>query len=555
MLIDARTEPTALADSPHLHSAERGDCWIGWRGSPYLPGQAAGRASIEKLLEAGGIEAISRRAVELRGIYGLFIHDRQARRWRVSADTTGLYRIFYSKTMASTSFLELARAERLTAEDANLKYVIEFIAHGGNFGAQTPINGIHKLRYDQHLTIDGNQQPLVAVDSRRTRDDEVFDDDYVERFFEHLVQAIDGLKTSVDLTGGYDSRVINCFLSRGGLDFECALSGVVGSNENRTAARVAAMLERPFIFQEHDISRLEHDLPAGFIDGDGLSEIPRLHRDRQFCLSRLARGVALMVHGGGGEFFRDNYFIQDFPRYGSRHSNIERFYRLRTVPVPLPADQLSKAGASCLQELVAETIARFADCREATNNRTYERIFREYRAAELWGPALTNYTNLGMRVMAPFLDEGMIGYGTRLPPWQRFFAQWPRHVLSAHCPRLADLPTTEGYTASDRRSRFMLELGTYARVQSGRIARKMSERYLGKALFHQVGELEADAPGYRDALRRSALLAAALKKLAEAGIVHDGLTIATIRNVHLGRIITMGTLLRYLDGEPIGAER
>jgi hypothetical protein len=124
-------------------------------------------------------------------------------------------------------------------------------------------------------------------------------------------------------------------------------------------------------------------------------------------------------------------------------------------------------------------------------------------------------------------------------------------MVTAHCPALAALPTTEGYTASSRPAQLAAELGTYGHVQLARIGRKLTERYLGKSLFHKVGELEADAPGYRDGLRRSKLLILAIDRLKQQGILRADLPMDELRNVHVGRMITMGTLLRYLDGEPL----
>lgn len=369
------------------------------------------------------------------------------------------------------------------------------------------------------------------------------------------MRALTGRKVSVDVTGGFDSRVIACLLNQRRQPFDCALAGVVGSNEQATALAVAASLGRELTYHAHDIATLEADLPQVFLDGDGLTEIPRLHRDRQLCLRRLAQGTEVMVHGGGGEFFRDNFFIQDFPFYGVPKADIERFYRLRIIPVGLPDAQLTPRALALREAVFAATKERFEHCRAATNNETYEQIYRDFRAPELFGTSFSNYLHLGMQVAAPFLEHRMIRLAMRMPPWSRFFTLWHRRILTENCPALAALPTADGYTAISHKRRLVAELGTFARVQAGRIGRKLTERYLGKSLFHKVGELEADAPGYRDGLRRSKLLAMAVDRLQKHDILRPGLTIDELRNVHVGRIITMGTLLRFLDGETIAERR
>jgi hypothetical protein len=524
---------------------------IGWQGAIHLPGEKAGETTISRLLATTEPAELERLVNDLQGIYRLFVLDRQSQTWRIFNDRTGLARVYYSSDRVAMRFLDLLRAEEKSASDADDKRLIEFILQGGNFGPETPVRGINRLRRGEGLHVDYSKQPAVRIIDRADPFTSSFDPAEVLRYFDDLTHSISDRRVSVDLTGGFDSRVIACLLSQRDLSFECGLAGVAGSNEQQTANRVGAALNRELIYHVHDIRTLEADLPQVFLDGDGLTEIPRFHRDRQLCFLRLARGIDLMVHGGGGEFFRDNFVIQDFPFYGVSSADIQRFYQLRVIPVTLPDDQLTPSSLALRQAVFNETLERFETCRGSTNNETYERIYRDFRAPELFGITFSNYLNLGMEVIAPFLEDRLIRVAMHMSPWSRFFNIWHRRMVTEHCPRLASLPTTEGYTASSRPTRLAAEFGTYGRVQFARIGRKLTERYLGKSLFHKVGELEADAPGYRDALRNSKLLALAVSRLQTQGILRADLKIAELRNVHVGRIVTMGTLLRHLDGETL----
>lgn len=527
-------------------------CTIGWKGDLYLPGHASGAATVAEL--AGALEQgrLAELIPLLHGVFGVFIHDSQAERWIVFGDNSGLYRIFHSESLVSTSFLELVRADPGAGGNIDDQAIIEFLAFGANVGRHTPLRHVSKLRRDEILVLDGRASPAVRLEPKSRLIDEVPDADHYLTYFRQLALALAERKVSVDVTGGFDSRVIACMLDRSGLPFECALSGVPGSTEAAAAERVATAIGRPLRFHVHDIAALETELPAVFVSGDGLTEIPRLHRDRQLCLERQARGIEVFLHGGGGEFYRDHYFIQDFPRYGSSRVDIPRFVRLRMMPIALPPVQLTPSAAGLLQACRTSLLERLATCRAATNNLTYDQIYFHYRAPEFYGATFSNYLNMGMDVEAPFLDSRMALAGMHLPPWQRAFSLWHRRTITAHCPTLAALPTTDGYTASSRRARLLAELSTYCRVQASRVGRKLTERYLGKALFYKVGELEADAAGYRQALRRSDLFGHALARLQRQGLVRDDIEPERIANPHVGRILTMGTLLRYIDGEPLG---
>ncbi len=132
-----------------------------------------------------------------------------------------------------------------------------------------------------------------------------------------LVRSLDGNALSVDATGGFDSRLVLSMLSDAHLPAELAVSGRPGTADTAIARRLAEELGRPLFLSGHDLSDFDRSLVETYRFGDGLTDVRRLHRDRQLALHRLARGIDTIVRGGGGEFFRDHYFIQDFPFYGS----------------------------------------------------------------------------------------------------------------------------------------------------------------------------------------------------------------------------------------------
>ena len=526
---------------------------VGWKGLVYLAGMEAGEPSIGHLLahlETLPIDAI---VAELHGVFGLFIHEKRSGRWTIIGDNSGLYKIFYNRESISTSFIEIARQESDPLRLVDRKAIVEFIAYGCNLGRHTPLTGIFKLRRGDILELD----PTSGTVQRRAKSDHedllakgAADDDgetAVLTFFDELARAFGTRRVSVDVTGGFDSRAAAGLLAARGLDFECAIAGVAKSTDVEAARRVALTLGHELCFHEHDVDRLEEELPAAFLAGDGLMEMPRLHRNWQMAQGRLGRDVEVMVHGGGGEFFRDHYFVQDFPRYGSSSVDVARYHQLRFAAVAIPAAQLTDAAETMLREIRREIVEKFQKLEKSTNNLTYDRIFYEYRVPDFYGTTFSNYVNMGLDVASPFTDHDMFCTATALSPWRRTFMLWHRRIISRHAPALAPLRTAEGYTASSAPLHLLLELGTYARVQAGRVARKLGERYLDKSLFHRVGALQADAPGYRSKLRQSRMCVEAVERLKGCGVLARDLDIATLKDGHLGRIMTMGTLLAHLD--------
>lgn len=547
MLIKATTDPR-LDQPGEGQWYQHGRYVIGWKGNVYLPGFAAGTSTIAYLAKHLAERGLEHFCASLRGIYGIWIYDGIESTWHVFSDNSALYRIFYSSSSISTSFLELALNEQSsTAVDP--RSVVEFIVHAGNFGRHTPVSNIYKIRRHEILRLNATDAGKIAIIHKNLPPVGALNDEFVLDYFSTFAKSMTGRRVSVDVTGGFDTRVIACLLSTTDLDFDCGVAGVPGRPDILIAHQVAEAIDRPLYFHEHDVSNVTADLPKVFLAGDGLTDIPRLHRNRQLCLSRLERGIDTMVHGGMGDMFRDHLFVHDFPRYGIKSFDLERLYRLRVTPINIPDAHLTRSASEMLADIRATTIANFENYNDGTNNRTYERIYYELRSPEFYGVTFTNYINWGMGVEAPFLDHRMFHLATNMSPWSRVFMLWHRRMITKHCPKLAALQTAEGYTASSHPWRLFVESGNYVRVQAGRVGRKLTERYLGKSLFHRVGELEADPPGYRQKLRESALFAQALERLKTADILAHSLQPKEVRDVHVGRIITMGSLLAYLDGE------
>ena len=362
---------------------------------------------------------------------------------RSRPDTGGLYKIFHDECGVATSFRQMLKARRVGIRSVSVERIAEFLAYGGVSGSRTFVAGILKLSGHEVLLLpaDGGAprirpKALPAADMRPA--EEVVVDHFAE-----LRGSLEGRVLSVDATGGFDTRLVLGLLDREGLPFELAVSGQPGAADTLIAQQLAVIVRRRFHLSGHDLSDLDAAVVETYRFGDGLTDVRRLHRDRQAALDRLRRGVQVMAHGGGGEFFRDHYAIQDFPFYGSSRVKLERFHDLRLMPVALPGEALSPTGTEILRGLRAEMLARCAVLRAPTNIETYDRIFLNLKSPEFYGQYFSNYINHDLEVVAPWLDFRIVHAAMRLSPWARFYHGWHRRMLTYYCPTLAVLPTAE----------------------------------------------------------------------------------------------------------------
>ena len=121
-------------------------------------------------------------------------------------------------------------------------------------------------------------------------------------------------------------------------------------------------------------------------------------------------------------------------------------------------------------------------------------------------------------------------------------------MITAHCPNLAALPTADGFTASSDLRHMVGDAGAFAMTQVRRAARKASQRLLGKSKFYTVGAFMADAPGFMGKLRASRHLQAALARLKAIGLFNAEVSSESLRDVHVGRVITVGMFLGEIEG-------
>jgi hypothetical protein len=107
-------------------------------------------------------------------------------------------------------------------------------------------------------------------------------------------------------------------------------------------------------------------------------------------------------------------------------------------------------------------------------------------------------------------------------------------VITARCPALAALPTTEGYTASSAPRDLAANLLGFAATQALRVAKKAGQRVAGRAMFLAMGAVTVDVEGFLDLLRGTRAFADALARLKAMDILDPGLTPAGVRDIHVG---------------------
>lgn len=527
-------------------------CWkderftAAWYGYAWYPSHKAGENSIAAIVKELYRRPLSAIIGKLKGIYGLFIYDSHTNMWSASVDPSGLFRLYYAKNVISTRFLDIAEFIGARIEDLVPEHVVGYLAHGAVFGEETFLRDVRNLRGDEMISFRVGKHEEIRICEKERVVPSGNPDELLEAFIRALGESLEGRKLSIDLTGGLDSRVLTCLCFYHGLPFETSISGREDSPDVVIARDIAMIIGRDFHCTPHRIEQLDDDLPAAFEVGDSHIDVVHFHRPYQHARARLRRGVDLMMHGGGGELFRDHTFAHEFPRYGSRQSNLARLYRLRGCPIALPSRILTNKARDIVREAPQKAINIIRRYIGKTNNETCDRVYFYLKSPEFWGPFYTSYIHMGLEVVAPMLDRETVEAVIQTSPWKRFFAQWHRQMLTRHCPTLARMRTVNGITASALWSDMICDSGQYFMIQVRRAGRKVAERLLGRSMFYHIGARVGNHPEYVETVRRTRTLERAVRALQEIEILAPTLRPTDIPKSHLGRILTAGLLVERL---------
>ena len=132
-----------------------------------------------------------------------------------------------------------------------------------------------------------------------------------------------------------DTRALVCMLHYLGLNFEVAVRGKNTDPDVLIATEVAEAIERPLHICYSSVDDLESQLPSVLNICDGLLDVTKSYSALQVQRERVTRGITLMLSGNGGELYRDDWWLQDFPFYARKEANIERLCAYHLSPKTL----------------------------------------------------------------------------------------------------------------------------------------------------------------------------------------------------------------------------
>ena len=132
-----------------------------------------------------------------------------------------------------------------------------------------------------------------------------------------LAKSCQGLKLSIDITGGVDSRLLVAAMDYYDMNYDLAVSGPKDHIDVVYADKIAKTLNKKLTITTQCIENLDADLENVFDCCDGIVDITTYHRLFQHQGRRAEGKYDLSISGAGGEIYKEYVWLHDFPFYKS----------------------------------------------------------------------------------------------------------------------------------------------------------------------------------------------------------------------------------------------
>ena len=328
------------------------------------------------------------------------------------------------------------------------------------------------------------------------------------------------------------------------VDFELALSGTLGQEDQVLGEGVANALGRPYHLTVYDDRSLGDDLDElceriDYLGGDVFS----LHRLLQLQEERRARGVDVAVKGVGGELYKDFFWRQDFPFYRKKQHSVQKQARLRIELERLPTAILGEGYAAISDEVREEWLGTLSRYKLEYNTQTADNIYFRERI-QSWSSRIYTSTELnGCYILNPLCEVGCTQLGFHEKRVKRFYSRLHRELITRAHPEVSRIMTTNGVTASSEWSNLLADSWGFFRHESRALTVKLGQVFLNRTLTSGPSTSRART----DLLNNTTAGRQALESLKREGIVSDEVDWQRIPERFQGRFLAIGSFLHRLS--------
>jgi hypothetical protein len=445
---------------------------------------------------------------ELDGQFSLARLEPDAATLRLATDPLGMKPLYVAEsdglTFASSSALVLARHLRTPPSRLGVE---SFLRTGSQFGQATPWEGVERLLPAEALVFTpagrGREtywQPTVDP-AIRDLDFDATAAACVEQVSAAFGARFGGLQPWLDLTGGFDTRLLALVARDAGVDFLANTSGPDFSEDVRIARLIAATAGWPWTHVElHDDwaaglpERIEEAVAWGdsHLDALALTEVLAGHRLKGATES-------VLLNGGGGEHYRDYPWGQElWAANRSTEVNFDRLVKWRVLS-PLDLSPFREDPTAAVADAARRELERRAEPFAGRPNTFQCDVLYAFKSTGHFG-AYQACAGGSIHMDLPFYLKSVFSTAISTAPRHRNFHRLMREMMTRLDPAIAAIETETGGPADPIRLGNANRYTPYFRRRGLRFAGRLRGSLFG------TGEAAPPEPTSRD-LARARLIA------------------------------------------------
>ena len=411
-----------------------------------------GRASLET-----STDVLCRESRELDGMFALVCGGRSREEATIITDRLGRLHVYLAKSggclLASTSSLVLAA---ITHPEWDVVGCREFLATGTVFEQRTLFKGIEKLAPATIYQLRRGElrKRVLYWDLASVMYDGAPRQTGIADVAEALADSFQTIsrvypKPVLDLTGGFDSRVLLGVALKSGCEFHTVVNGNADDPDVLVANRIA----RQFGLA-HRHQRATADWPGvwwrrakeALLLCDGEYNILEYARTLEHH-SRLAGAFDVSVNGSGGEICKGYWWELLFPFIGRKGHFKERKLAAGRFAGDPAADSLLGDASQSLDAHFAGVIARAnRGFEHLPNTAKTDNVYLTLRM-QRWQGRIASATDRIWPCISPFLLRAPMEAALAAPPAVRVRHRLSRRLIEHLNPDLAVLPLASGEPA------------------------------------------------------------------------------------------------------------
>ena len=513
---------------------------IHYVGFIFLPGYLGGKESILKIIDAY-VESGEFPFEDIMGNYFINILDQDTDTNIAFTDNSCLFKAYSYKQCISTSFLEiLDHYQDITINDLDPASINEFFHTGFTYGERTLIKGLTRLDGTEYYVSDKKGYSKVSKQLKPLEHSPKYS---IEEYFGYLKDAIRNETVSMDLTGGFDSRLVISYFEKLKLDYnDLSVSGQAENKDITIAQKIADTIHKKLYVDLHKPENVTlKTFQNIFKLSDAQIDVVNYHRNHNMNVNRKERGVTLQMGGAGGELYKDYWWLQDFPFYKKKKTNLHRLYDYRIESTRFDHSLLGNKIHPYSLSFRKDTIDEISQYTMPYNTQSYDNIYFQYKMKTNAG-VYTTIANNYYFSYCPLLEYEMVKIGYNMKRKDRFFNNWHRKQISLNCPEISKIKTTEDVSASDRIFDKMLDLSFYIFNKLKRLAKQILRKLLNKTYFQEVPS-NIQIP---TAWMKTQHFKLHVDLLKQHDILSPNVNDQQIATQYVGKITTIGLLVQYL---------